>query len=181
MQVVEGHLRRRPHHREDPRTVEREPCQHALVGLEAVEVVLLLEARVPADFPRTRAQPVEPALRDRLGDDDTGRRRTAESVLLERKLVVEGVRRADAQRTRRQRQLVRGVRQRDVEPPLAGESAERTKAFAHRADLREPGRPAVWRSDDGVLEPRVVEQLERLGEVARADRHLVAPASHQLD
>ena len=59
----------------------------------------------------------EPLGRDRLGDDDPRRGPAAELVLEPRELVVEGRRARDPERARGQRQVVRAVRERQVEAP----------------------------------------------------------------
>ena len=76
---------------------------------------------------------------------------------------------------------MRRVRERDVEAPRRGPRAERSQPRPHRDDL--PGSPGapVRRADDVVGDPRVGEQLERLREVARRDRHLVPSLLEQPD
>ena len=104
--VVERHVGRRADDDEHPLAVDSERVQHGLVRLEAGEVVLLLEAGVPANLPGVGAEPVEPILRDRVGHDHPGCRAAAERVLGARELVVVRVRRRDAERARDQRKLV---------------------------------------------------------------------------
>ena len=72
-----------------------------------------------------RAQP----LRGDGGRHDDGRRRTAAELVLEgRELVVERRRARDAEPPRRDRQLVRAVRERDVEAAAARPAAELAEA-----------------------------------------------------
>ena len=111
---------------------------HMHVGPEPVEVVLLLEARVTADLSLAGAQAVETRLRDRVGHDDPARGAAAERVLRKGEFVVERVRRADPERAGGERQLVRGMRERDVEPSPMRESAQRPEPAPHRTDLRRP-------------------------------------------
>ncbi len=74
---------------------------------------------------------------------------------------------------------MRGVRERDVETAAAREATKRTQATSHRPRLGDPRRTAVRRAHDGVVETGVLEQLERLRERARGERHLVAPVAEE--
>ncbi len=123
----------------------------------------------------------QPRLRDRVGYHDSRRCAAAEAVLREGELVVEGVRRRDAERARDERKLVRGVGEGEVEAAAAREPPQGAESRRHRPHLGEPRRAGVRRADDGVLQAGVVEQLERLGELARGDRDVVTPSREQLD
>jgi len=61
------------------------------------------------------AEPRHPFGRDRLGDDDLRRRAVPEMMLQRRVLVVVRRRARDAEAPRRDRQLVRAMREREVE------------------------------------------------------------------
>ena len=74
MPVVERDVGRRADDDEDPSAIEAELVQHRLVGLEAGEVVLLLEPGEAPDLAGARAEAVEARLGDRLRDDDAAGR-----------------------------------------------------------------------------------------------------------
>ncbi len=173
MEVVQRDLRWRAQDGEEPGAIDPERLEHAVVRLEAVEVVLLLEAGVATHLPRASAERVEAVLRNRLRHDDTGGRAAAEAVLGARELVVERIGGGDAEGSGGERKLVRGVRERDVEAAAASEATEGGEPRGHRARLAGARGASVRRADDGVLEPGVLEQFEGLGEVARGERHLV--------
>ena len=113
--VVERDVGRRPQDDEDPRLVDAEVAERGGVGLEVGEVVLLLQSRVAAELVAGRPVPGEPLGRDRLGHDHPPRGAAAELVLEPGPLVVERRAARDPEAARRQRQLVRAVRERDVE------------------------------------------------------------------
>ncbi len=138
-----------------------------------MEVVLLLQTRIAPHLRRARSQAVESIRRDRLGDDDTACRTTPEAVLHVRELVVEGVRRRNAERPCGQRQLVGRVRERDVEALPARVATKRAQAAAHRAGLSDGTRSPVARSDHVVLDRVQREELRGLRVLASRDRHLV--------
>ena len=121
--VVQRHLGRRPHDDEHALPLDPEIVQHGWVRSESVEVVLLLQPGIATHLGRTSSEAVEARLWDGVGNDDARRCATAEPVLCPRELVVEGVRRRDSERTRDHRQLVRGMRERDVEPSARARSA----------------------------------------------------------
>ena len=75
--------------------VEAELVEHAAVGLEVGEVVLLLQTRVAAELRRPDAVALEPLGRDRLRHEDARRGAAAELVLDRGELVVEGRRARD--------------------------------------------------------------------------------------
>ena len=181
VQVVERHVGRRTHDDEDPGAVDPERVEDAGVGHEAVEVVLLLQTGVAHDLARPGTQSGEPVLRDHVGDDHPRRRAAAEPVLCAGELVVERVRGRDPQRPRREGQLVRRVRERHVEALAARERPQCLQSSRHGAHLRGPRRAGMRRADDRVRQPGVLEELERLREVARRDRHLVAALLEQRD
>ena len=89
--VVQGHIGRRADDDENPLAIEPEFVEDGAVGLEARELVLLLEPRVAAHLRSRRAEAVESILRDRIGDDHAASRAAAEPVLHPRELVVERV------------------------------------------------------------------------------------------
>ena len=99
-----------------------ERVEHRLVGREPGEVVLLLQPRKPPHLRRGRPEPVEPVLGNRIRNDDATRCPAAERVLRARELVVEGVRGGNPERAGDERELVRCVRERDVEAPRCSPS-----------------------------------------------------------
>ena len=102
-------------------------------------------------------------------------------MLREGELVVERVRRGDAERPRDERQLVRGVGEGDIEAATAREAAQRGSRDAIARILASREAPACDGPTTRVLQAGVVEQLERLRELARGDRDVVAPVAQQLD
>ena len=140
--VVERHVRRCTHDDEEPAAIEAQLVQDARTRNEPMEGVLLLEARVAPHLALARSETVEPVLRDRLRDDDAPRGPAAETVLRARELVVERVRGRDPERARDHRQLVRRVRERDVEVRGRGRTGA---ARAAGASSRAPSRPRVLR------------------------------------
>ena len=167
-------------------------CEHAVrsrprasttdsTRLEAVQVVLLLQARVPAHFRGPRAKAVEAILRDRVGDDHAPRGTRANTVLGERELVVEGIRRRNAERTGDERELVRRVGQGEVECAGLRIPAQSADAACHRAPFPDPARASVARPDDVVGDVVQLEQLQRLRVVAGRDVDRVAALQQQRD
>src|SRR5205085_11441021 len=116
------------------------------VRLEIGEVVLLLEARVLDELRRARTVRAKALRWDRLGDDHLRRCATAELVLERRELVVERRRARDAEASRRQRQLVRTVCERDVEASPLGEAVQPAEAPGHLPNLLK-ARPAAVSPD----------------------------------
>ena len=151
--VVERHLGWRPHDDEHALPLDPEIVQHAWVRNESVEVVLLLQPGIATHLRRTSPEAIEARLWDGVGNDDARRCATAEPVLCPRELVVEGVRRRDSERTRDHRQLVRGMRERDVESLPARVAPQSAEPTCHRASLAHGARAAVSRPYDLVLDP----------------------------
>jgi hypothetical protein len=177
--VVERDLRGRPHDYEHARPVE--PCDRLRCGLEVGEVVLLLQSLVAAQLRRPRSEAGQPLGRDRVGHDDPGRGAAAELVLQPRVLVVERGRARDPEAPCSQRELVGAVCERHVEVALAREPMEGVEAAEERPRLAEPACTAVPRPDDVVRNAVQLQQLERLGVLARRHLDLVSPRSEQLD
>src|SRR5262249_36781546 len=146
---------------------DAESCEHRLVERGVREVVLLLQTFVALDLRRARSERSQPLFGDRGRDDDARRRPAAESVLQACELVVEGVRRWDAERAPGQRELVGGMGEGDVEAASPGEAAQRAQPTSHCLGLSGRTRAAVSRADDLVLDPRHREQLDRLRVLAR--------------
>ena len=96
-------------------------------------------------------------------------------------LVVVGVRRPHPERAGGEGKLVGGVGEREVERLRPGPGAERAQARSHRPHLAGAPGAAVGRPDDVVADRGRVEQLERLGEVARGDPDLVPAFLEQPD
>ena len=179
--VVERHVGRRPQDDEHARRVDAEPLEQRAVGLEVREVVLLLQARVLDELRRAHAVRPQPLGGDRVRHDDPRRRAAAELVLQRRELVVERRRARDPEPPRGDRQLVRAVRERDVEVAASRPLPQRAEPVRHLPRLLQP-RPAAVPPDHRVgLEAVQLEQLERLRVVARRDLDLVAAPAHDLD
>jgi len=119
MAVVERDVGRRPQHNEHAVAVDSEPLQHGGVGLEVREVVLLLQAGVPQQLRWSDAEACEALVGDRIGHDHLRRRTHAELVLQCRELVVVCCRTRYAEPSRGHGELVRAVRQREVEAARA--------------------------------------------------------------
>jgi hypothetical protein len=160
--VVQRHLGRRPHDDEHALTIEPEGVQNGDIGLESVQVVLLLEPWVRTDLGPSRRQALEAISRDRVRDDDPGCGAAAEAVLHRRELVVERVRRANPQGTGDEGQLVRSVRECEVEPSRARVGAERAQAAGQRTRLAHPAGAAVRGPDGLVLDSVQAEKLQGL-------------------
>jgi hypothetical protein len=128
-----------------------------------------------------RAQRVEPLLRDRVGDDDAGGGPAPERVLRSGELVVERIRGRHPEAAGSQRELVRRVRQRDVEGAAAREPAQGAQPRRHGADFARARRAPVCRADHLVRDPGVLQQLEGLGERPRRHRDLVPAPLEQPD
>ena len=177
--VVERDLGRRPHHDEDARGVE------AVDGvgrrLEVGEVVLLLQPLVAEQLRRPRAESRQPLGRDRLRHDHPRGRAAAQLMLQPGVLVVEGCRARDPEPPRGQRQLVRPMRQRDVESAPLREAVERAEPSEERTRLAEPPRAAVPGAHHLVRDAVQLEQLERLRVLARRHLDLVALSLEQAD
>ncbi len=106
MTVVERDVGRWAQDDEDSAAVDAEELEHAWVGVEVGEVVLLLEARVTLQLWRSHAESLEPLRRDRLRHNDARRGSHAELVLDRRELVVVCRAAGNAEPTRAHRQLV---------------------------------------------------------------------------
>ena len=144
--VVERHVGRRPQHDEHARRVDGELLEQRAVGLEVGEVVLLLQPRILEQLRRHGAVLLQPLRRNRVGHDDLRRRAAAELMLDRRELVVEGRRRRNAEPPRGDRQLVRAVRERDVEVAALRPLAQRAQSVRHQSRLLH-ARPAAVLAD----------------------------------
>ena len=178
--VVERDVGRRAQDDERSLRVDLPLLERPRVGLEVGEVVLLLEARVLEEFRRRGAVAGEPVDRDRVGHDDLRRGAAAELVLRPRPLVVEGGRARDPEPSRGHRQLVRAVRERDVEVASARPASQRAQPRGHLPRLAEPRAAAVM-PDRRRGHAVALDQLQGLRVVARGDLDLVAARLEQLD
>ena len=86
----------------------------------------------------------------------------------------------DPEAPRRERQLVRAVRERQVEARGLREASQRRQPSHERARLAEHAGAAVPRPDDLVRDPVQLEQLERLGVLARRHLDLVPVGLQQV-
>src|SRR5439155_3634366 len=111
---------------------------------------------------------------------DPGRRAAAELMLEGGELVVEGGRGGDAEPAGSQRQLVRAVRERDVDPTVFRPASQRAEPDRHLPRLLE-ARAAAAAADHLRPEPVQLEQLERLRVLAGGDLDVVAALAHELD
>ena len=157
------------------------PSESRRVGLEPREVVLLLHAWIATHLACSCAEPIEPLVWNRIGYDDTRRRPATEAVLDACELVVEGVGRRDPERARRERELVRRVRQRELEAALSRPPAESGNPRGHRARLAPGTRAAVGRPDDLVPDPVQPEELDRLRVVSGGHVDVVPAALENRD
>ena len=126
--MVEGDVRRRAEDDEHARRIELPRVEDVRVGLEVGEVVLLLQAPVADELVAGGAVAGEPLGRNRVRDDDLRRRAAAELVLEPGELVVEGRRARDPEPARRDRQLVRAVREGDVDATPLRPALQRREA-----------------------------------------------------
>ena len=179
--VVQRDVRRSSHDDDGALAIQPELIEDSRVGRESVEVVLLLQARVAANLRGACTEAVEAVLGDRLRDDDTPRRPAAEAVLDARELVVEGVRGRDPERTSDHRQLVRGVREREVELAAPCVAAERVQPTGHRTRLPECSGASVPWPDDVVLDAVQREKLRRLRVFPRREGYIVPALAQQRD
>ena len=122
----------------------------------------------------------EPLRRDRLGDEHDVRGAAPELVLHRRVLVVEGRAAGDPERSCRHRQVMRRVREGDVEAAVPGPAHQRAEAGHHRRRLDDPRAPAV-RAHDGRLHPVQPQQLDVLAELPRRDLDLGPALAQHLD
>jgi hypothetical protein len=101
-------------------------------------------------------------------------------VLGGREFVVERGGRGDPQQRGGNAHVVRAVAHGDVEAAPSRPACERSAAPHEPGRLR--GQPlAAMPADRRVLDAEPLAQLERLGEVARRDLHLVPVRPHDLD
>ena len=150
------------------------PSSDGRVGLEVGEVVLLFDSRIADELRRLRAQSGEPGGRDRVREDDPCRGAQAELVLERRELVVMRRRARDAEASGCKRELVGAVGECDVEPARLGEAPERRQPCGEGSGFPEDTRPAVTWPDHVVIDSVQLEQLQRLGVLARAHFDLVS-------
>ena len=116
-------------HDERPGRVDAEAGEHRRVRLEVREVVLLLQARVLKELRWRRPVAGESLDGDRVGHHNLRCCAAAQLVLKPGPLVVERRRTRDPEPPGRDRQLVRAVRERDVE-------AASPRPLAQRAEPR---------------------------------------------
>ena len=161
MAVVERDIRRRAHDDDDALGVDAHLIEHAGVDLEVGEIVLLLEAGILAELLGPDAEALQPLGRDRVGEDHALREPAADLVLKDSELVVVHVRLGDAQHARGDRQVVRAVSDRQVEPLPLAEAAHSGGALDQPEELADSGSSAVP-ADLGVLHVVEREQLLRL-------------------
>ncbi len=178
--MVERDVWGSPDDDEDAIPVDEQLGEHARVGLEVVEVVLLLQPRVLEELRRADAELRHPLERDRFGDDDLRGRPVAEVVLERRVLVVVGRRARDAEPSGRDRQLVGAVREGEVEAAPLRPALQRPQATGERSGLAEPGAATVAPDHLGV-DLVLREELECLGVVARRHLDLVALLPEERD
>ncbi len=178
--VVERHVGRRPHDDERALPVDQQLGEDALIRLEVVEVVLLLQARVLEELRWPDAEASHALEWDRVGDDDLRRGAIAQMVLERRVLVVVRRRARDAQSPGGDRQLVGAVREREVVAAALGVSLQGSQPAGERGRLAHTGAAAVAPDHFG-LDPVPLEELERLRVVASGDLDLVAALFEEPD
>src|SRR5437868_13620674 len=126
--VIERDVRRRWQDDEDAVGVDPPAVQQPRVWLEVGKVVLLLQAGIPQQLRGSDSKALEPIWWDRVGHDHLRRRTHAELVLELRELVVVGRRARDAQAPGAEGELVRSVRQREVEAARSRPAVQRAQA-----------------------------------------------------
>ena len=117
MAVIGRDVGRRPEDDQHSVAVDVQVVEHARIGLEVREVVLLLQARVAEQLGWPDTETLEPLCGNRVRNDHLRGRAHPEVVLEHGELVV--VRRCtrDAEPARAHRQLVGAVGEREVELP----------------------------------------------------------------
>jgi hypothetical protein len=170
--VVERDVGRRAHDdRESAVTFHAQRLEDPGVGREVGEVVLLLEPGELLELLPLGADAREPRGRDRVGRDDAPGEPAADVVLLDRELVVEHVDGRDAREGGGDRELVRAMRDREVER-TAGRASDGAGAPQQVEQLARSRRPPV-RPHGRVGHTVQLEQFERLRIVAGGDRDVV--------
>ena len=175
--VVERHLRRRSHDGKHARGIDA--VEDGRIGLEAGQVVLLLDPRVLTQLGRLCAKPGEAVGRNGVGEDHPCCRPESELVLRRRELVVVRGRGGDPEAPRDEHRLMGAVREREVEPSPLREAAERREPRGHRPRLPQRAGASVCGPDDAVRDPAQLEQLEGLRVVARGHLDVVTVLGEQ--
>jgi len=130
--VIERDVGRRADDHEDAAGIEAETRRQAGVGLEVGQVVLLLQARILEQLVGPDAVAAQSLGRDRVRHDHPPGGTAADVVLKRRELVVEHVHGGDLQPARSEGEVVRSVREREVELLPAAELAHRPGAGQKR-------------------------------------------------
>jgi len=169
---VERVGRRRAHHAQQLRAGDAERLEHAAVGLEVRQVVLLLQARIADQLFAARAVAGEALGRDRLRHEHPVGQPAVDVVLDRRPLVVEHRRVGDTQRPRDHRHVGRAVGERAVEalPPRPAEQLAHAAGGSER--LVAPPHAAVA-ADHEMRATPIFEQLDRVRQRPRGQRDLV--------
>ncbi len=154
--------------------------EHAAVGLEVRQVVLLLEARVADQLGAAGAVAREPLRRDRLRHEHPVRQPAVDVVLGRRPLVVEHRAVGDPQQARDDRQVGRAVGERAVEALGARPAQQAPHAVAGGERLVAPAHAAVA-ADHEVRPSPVLEQLDGVRQRPRRQRDLVPGRLEPLD
>ena len=141
--VVERDVGRRPQDDEHAIAVDAELFEHVQVRLEVGEVVLLLEAGIPQKLRRPDAEVRKALDGDRVRHDHLRRGAHAEVVLQRGELVVVRRRAGDAEPPRSDGELVRTMRQREIEAARPRPFAQCAQTRGERACLAEPRTPTV--------------------------------------
>ena len=171
--MVERHVGRRPQHADDPPGVDAELLEDGRVGLEVVEVVLLLEPRVAEHLLRLGAVGCEASERDRVGHDDLVDQAHVQVVRHRGVLVVEHGELRDAERPGGEREVVRVVPDGHVEPGRARLGDQVRRAVEQADGLGRHALAGVLAGDHrGEAVAR--EQLLGLGVLAGGQRDRVA-------
>ena len=138
MPVVQRDVGRRPQHHEHAFGLDAQLVQHRGIGLEVSEVVLLLQPRIAKQLRRFHAEAGKTIGRNRVRHDHLRRRPHPEVVLERRELVVVRRRARDAEPSRGQGQLVRAVRERQVEASRSRPAAQGAESRGEGPRLPEP-------------------------------------------
>ncbi len=170
--VIERHGRRRADNRDRLGRVQAQLGQNRRIGLEVVQVVLLLETRVAPEL-GGGAVTLEALDRNHVRHHHGLRQPAVDVVLDRRPLIVEHRRAWDPEHPRGDRDVVGAVSEREVESAPARKPPELEGATGKADRLVGPRRAAVV-SDREMADPEPVAELERLGEVAGGDLHLMS-------
>ena len=157
---------------QDPPAVDSQPAENGRVRLEVGEVVVLLEAGVPAEVRRRCAEFAQPIDWDRVWDQHPACDSEADSALQAGELVVLHLHGRHPQDRADDGEVDRPVGKGEAEPSLARPEAE-ARAAAHQSAGLAEGRGAPVAVDDLVGDPEPIKRGLGLAEPACGHDDLV--------